>query len=270
MKNILVVIILVLAVFFSCKKKDDPAPSNNSTTGSTTSSSTTGGTTGATTTGGSTTGGTTGTPTSTATSFHGILSIMNFTSQMSGQNVQMKTGSAYFSETPVQFMGSSSVRVKKLTLNGDSLILPANGSQYSSMFPANMNGSKWVAEGANGFPSFTFDATFAEPTCTNLNLVPASVSRSAGLNLSFTVANAKKSLLMLADNNGNLAGSFAISLTNGANSIHFTSAQLSVMDTTMEGQFMIQMENTSNHLIGGKDISFKKELIFMKQVVIKN
>jgi hypothetical protein len=277
MKNIFVVTLIVLAVIFSCKKKDDPAPPTNSTTGSATTSSTTGGTTtggtttGGTTTGGTTTGGTTGTPTSNATSFHGILSIFTYSSTSSmGQTFTLSAGNAYFSATPVQTPANNCVLVKKVLLDGDSLMAPGSGSQYATSPIAPPETGKWEVQGANGIPSFTYNASFAAPAATNLNLIPAIIDKSNGFSISMNVSNSKTSSIIISDGTGNVSGTAVLPLSNGVNNINLSSAQLNGMTTTTAAVIMVQLENNSNHLIGGKDFSFKKQGTFVRQVEIKN
>ena len=272
MKKIFTVTIVVIALIFSCKKKDPPAPVTNgssSTSGTTTSASTTGGTT----TGGTTTGGINGgpsnTPTTNATSFHSILSTTNFTQIVNSQTMAVRFANAYFTNTPSEYIASDGFRVGEVKLNGDSLSYATSGTQYATSFLTSTTTTKWEVSGANGIPSFTFNASIAEPTCTNLNLVPAAVSKSVGLSLSLTLSNFKTASLYFSDNSSSMDGTIVMQLVNGLNSINITPAQLNGMAITTNGQFILQVENNSNHKIGGKDISFKKLLNYWKQIEIK-
>jgi hypothetical protein len=280
MKNTLICTAVALLVILSCKKKEDPKPAaTNSgtttattTTGGTTGGTTTGGTTtGGTTTGGTTTGGTTGTPTSSATKFHGILTVTSATLATGAQNMTAKTGSAFFTGVPANFpQGPDGIRVKKVSLNGDSLTFFDSTNDYQSGGFTNMSGSKWEVEGNTSIPSFTFDAGFGEPACTNIHLLPKIISKAAGINLTLTVTNIKTGSIIITDNSGSINGTFVLQLVNGTNNVTITAGQMNGFIKTTNATLMLQLENNSNHLIGGKDFSFRKSLFVMNQVEIKD
>jgi hypothetical protein len=260
MKKLILSSLIAAALIAGCKKKETPPPALTSTT-------TTGGTTGGTTTGGNTTGGT---PT-TATEFCGFFAVTNFTMDYMGISSKMITTTASFTDTPVSMLFyPAGIRIGYVMLNNDSLRYDTMGHQYiSPKLITSLNGETWNVGGKDAIPSFTFQNNLIAPGGLNSNAIPATLTRSSGLNFSLNnLTNVKIGSLLISDNSGSANGAIIKPLVNGNNVISYSAAELNGLTTTTNGVIYVTLDNNQGMNFGGKNFKFSRQAMVYKSLTI--
>jgi hypothetical protein len=253
MKNqILLIIALGLLVFGACKKKDaSPAtPANTTTTGAPPAD---------------------GSPTN-ATSYYGI-----FTTVINNHLDQTPPTSTlafvWFGSQPYQFAYSPvAVKVNQLRLNGDTMWYYNITNEYNSWYPVNLATETWSVNGANGIPSFSYNVSTTQPSCTNYTSLPDSISKSAGFTVTVNnITNTTFATLDVFDGTGNLSGVYSPTLAAGNNTITVTPSNLSGFVTgNTAAQITIVLSNKKAYTFGGKAFAFDRETQYTKKLKIKS
>jgi hypothetical protein len=249
-KQILLVIALGLLVFGACKKKDS-SPDTTTTTPPPPPAD--------------------GSP-SNATSYYGI-----FTTVINNHFDQPPSTSTlafvWFGSQPSEFAYSAvAVKVDQLRLNGDTMWYYTPLKNYESWSPVNLAAETWSVNGANGIPSFSFNVTTTQPSCTNYTALPDSISKSAGFTMVINnVSNITSGDVFIYDGTGNLNGSYSPTLTTGNNTITVTSANLSGCVTgNTNAQISVVLSNKKAYTFGGKAFAFDRETQYTKKLKIKS
>ena len=261
MKNLFFTFFIIAALIFSCKKKDEtPSTSTNSN--------------GTPVTTGGTTTGSTPTPTN-ATSYYGFFTTGTYTSSIGSSSFASVNANAYFSNTAISYITtSSSVKVNKVELNGDSLIYinstnPSSSNLYVQQNTPNLTTENWSIIGANSIPSFTYNNSALSPSCSNLNILQDSISKSAGFSITLNNVTNITSANVLLYNLGGGALPISKIITAGNNTINFTAGELSAFPTgTMSTLLAIIMENAHGVSVSGKSFKFSRAVQYSKYIKV--
>jgi hypothetical protein len=242
-------IILLFAIFSSCKKKE-PAPEVSNT--------------------GTNTPYSTYTP-SNATLFHGIFASSTYT-QITGATIYTsKYTGAFFSNTPeTGFNAQTGLQAGKVTVNNQELIYDGQLKNYRAIPPVDLKAQIWEVDGGNGIPAIKYMSINNTPDCADFNAIPDSISLSAGFTIDLNgVVNVTTGYIAIADGGTTSLGQVFKGVTIGNNTIAFTPAELSALQTTNYGFMMIGLENVQTINISGKDLKFSKEQTYSKYIKIK-
>lgn len=253
MKNIFLSTLLIIAIV-SCKKKDKDPPANNG--GSGTGTSTTGGTT--------TTGGVNP---STATSFHGILTIGNYASSFGTFSITSSSARAYFSSMATQYMNpSTSVKAGQIYLNNDSLPYSNQNNYYTTTTPVNLAAATWSVSGGNGIPAFKHAVTNAVPVYGIVNF-PDTISKTNTFTLAVNSVSAQIALLFIMDGSSSMV-KYTTPLKNGNNTLTITPANMQTLQSGT-GSIIMSLQNTYAVSVSKKDFQISQEAQNFRQIVIK-
>ena len=239
MRSFVWVFMLAASFFYSCKKKKDaPAPAKiNTDTVST----------------------------STSSPFVGYFITNNsvgYTSQMTGNEM---VSARFFSQPLSALYGSNDVQVGAISLNGSNLSYKGVGGYVLQIATSSDPGTDtWYVTGdaAGLIPTFSFANKNPFPSCTNMNVLPDTISKSKGCN--FTLTNISNM------NSGTLRfGSITtFTLTQGSNHIVITPAMLSAAPTGTFGSIDFQLQYGVTVTRSGKNFRFIKETELIKPIII--
>ncbi len=209
------------------------------------------------------------TPTTSSTDVDAIFLITSYTSVAAAQTTVVNSGTVNFEDYPPLMNSIYGVPLKRVYLNGDSLVPGSFFGEYWSLPSTNFNGNHWKVEGSKGIPSFTI-ASPPEPVCSGLQLIPSSISLSNGVTISLTLSNAKSAMLELSKVNGNFTQRKQYLLFNGINNIQILPQDLGGFIATTGAQISVGYDNSTNHLVGEKVFSFQHHSTFVKEIELIN
>jgi hypothetical protein len=255
--KLLVMVLFAGLIILSCKKEDkQPAPTNN--TG-----------------GGGGGGGGNNYPASSASVFSGIFTtgryVGSFTSGTTTVNFDINQASAYFSNTPMQYVNSSTaVKVSTVALNGDSLWYNSSSKYYLSNSTSSagigLASEAWSVTGANGIATFSVSNNFVTPSATGYTALPSTINKSSTYVFNINnVANSTSSEFLISDG---ASGIYFKTLQSGNNTFTVSPSDLSSLATTTMGSMALILSNKKAYVISGKDYQFNREFQYNNTIQI--
>lgn len=255
MRYISVFVICLILVLVSCKKEDKKTEATFTTNTSLPQD---------------------GTP-STSSLYNGIFTVSNNTITnvvFSPTYIANTSGiaSAYFSDIPINYKDTShSVRVNKVSVNGDSLQFNTSFFNYYILpSPPNFISETWAVIGNNGIASFNFTNNATLPNCAGFNTLPDSISKSTPFSFTLNVSQFTKGKVIITDEIIDNLASYTVSLTPGTNTISITPSNISGFSTlniNMAG-IIILLQNQKAYFFGGKSYQFIREHEFIRRIKI--
>ena len=160
---------------------------------------------------------------------------------------------------------STAVKVNSLSLNGT--ILKFNSISYiDTTGTISLPPITWIANGANGIPSFTYTNSNTLATYTGYNSLPDTIFRNQNITINITgVANADQMDVMINDGTAN----FANGNSNATTSSTFSISSLSKLQATNTGTLYVELANYYDQTVGGKPATSSYHYQVTKTIVIK-
>ena len=211
---------------------------------------------------------------SNASIYSGIFASISFTNIANSTNIlSARNSNGYFYNTPsANNMSGNMVKINELVLNGATMNFDPLYMDYKSNIASNLQTEVWQVNGANGIPSFNYTSSNNTPDCSNFNVIPDSISKSAGFTLIINgVVNLTTSGfdLVISDGAGSSLGEVTKPLHNGTNTVTFTPTELAPLTLSNNGFISIDLENVQVLNFYGKDFKFIKQRSFSKNIKIK-
>lgn len=239
MKNILLAITIITTLLTSCKKKEETSTPANATS------------------------------TSDPNTFIGVFISGTYTNNISGTtNIGYGATARFYNQPSSNIYGANEINVNNLSVNNYTLT-NNNMFVYALISPPsniNLTSDTWSVTGASGIPSFSSTNNHSFPNCDDFNVIPDSVSKTAGY--SFNISNVSNMTWgVVSFGVGSSAMTYTLSL--GSNQINITPTQLAAMPIDTLGSINIQMQNAVTTTISGKNFRFIKEAQIIKRFKIK-
>ena len=241
------VLLVAAGIFFGCKKSSNTsAPSTSNTTSP------------------SYTLDAQGNPSGT---YNGLLFVYT--------DVGIGTANTAFAEffsaptSAINFYPAPTFSVNSVSLNGVLFSYNSSPAQYSdSTYTLNFPPAKWVVNGANTTPSFTYTNNNPVPTYTAQALLPNTITRSQNLAISITgTTNYDQVQVQIQDINGKyIIQSFA----NTSSTVTVSKDSLNKLAAGANGQIMIMFAKFNPQTLGGKNFLFATAKYYTKNGVALN
>ncbi len=238
MKKIISLLTLVVLVFIGCSKKENPVEPTNNNQGTNPS----------------------GQPIPTFSgSNNGVLATISYQQIVSGFSVDLSVGFAKFGDNGVD-AGNVSVNgtaIGKMVNAGNTFYMAP--SQTNPVFTLDFNGAthNWNVQGGNGVTGFTGSVTSPRAFTVTAPTTNATVSKSAGFNVTWSGGSSSKVMIVLASQSGN--GYFASSELSDNGSFNVAASNLG----NFNGPALLQVVkyNYTSKESGGKNYILVSEIV---------
>lgn len=182
----------------------------------------------------------------------------------------VSTKALFNSMAELQESGNAIVAVDSVYLNQQLLtpIKDANGVHmyYKNHYDSLPSQQEWSIYGANGIPSFTYNADVKNPTA-DFSLVPDNISKSLVKSFKINgVANLTGGFASISSF-GHSGNNVSVILREGSNEVCFPKEQLSGVSAG-KAKIVIILENTITKKFNHKNFAFSKKIYFEKMITL--
>lgn len=227
-------LLVVLAVITGCKKKEEALPDVTPATPD------------------------------AADTYRGFMISSTWTNSIGSSSKTGRNAEARFHIKPVKAYGRANELDLKSVMVNHTALTNKSGAAYMLAAPPSLDLTvdTWSLTGNVLIPSFAFKNKNPFPSCTDFNVIPDSVSKSKGSTFIIEdVTNVTSGLVSIGDGVGG-ALYFPVVLHN--NFIEIKPAQLTAFTPGAVGFITLNLENTTNYTVLGKNFQFVKKAYLTK------